>query len=112
MRRSDKGKSISTQKRRAQRVDKGYKNRGTSKQEERSAWATVNMESSGGKKSGSSRAKGENRPTSRKGSRKGGTAPKRAAARSSALSRSRAAKKGWQTRRRHVRARQIVSLEG
>ncbi len=54
------------------------KKRGTSKKEaERRAWATVNKESGGGKKSGSGRGKKESKASSRKGGRKGGRKKKR-----------------------------------
>jgi len=46
------------QKRQAEHIEKGYEKRGTSKKEaERRAWATVNKETGGGKKSGSGRGK-------------------------------------------------------
>lgn len=94
MPRGDKGAYTSKQKRRADHIEEGYEKRGVSSGEAaRRAWATVNKESGGGKKSGSGRGKKENRSASRKGGRKG------AASRTSA-SRSAAAKKGWETRRR------------
>jgi len=59
-------------------MEEGYEKRGTSKKEaERRAWATVNKESGGGKKSGSGRGKKENKASSRKGGRKGGRKKKR-----------------------------------
>jgi plasmid stabilization system protein ParE len=94
MARGSKAKYTSKQKRRAEHIEEGYENRGTSSKEAaRRAWATVNKESGGGKKSGSGRGKKENRSASRKGGRKG------AASRSSA-SRSAAAKKAARTRAR------------
>jgi plasmid stabilization system protein ParE len=94
MPRGDKGAYTDKQKRRAEHIEEGYEDRGvSSKEAARRAWATVNAESGGGKKSGSGRGRTENRAPSRKGGRKG------AAARTSA-SRSAAAKKGWETRRR------------
>lgn len=73
MARGSKKKYTSKQKRRAEKIAGGYKNRGVSKKEaSRRAWATVNKESGGGKKSGSGRGKKENRSASRKGGRKGG----------------------------------------
>jgi hypothetical protein len=72
MPRGDKGSYTSKQKRRAEHIAEGYSKRGVSKSEaKRRAWATVNMESGGGKKSGSGRGKSENRSASRKGGRKG-----------------------------------------
>ncbi len=47
-------------KRQAEHIEDSYENRGVSKKEAESrAWATVNKESGGGKKSGSGRGKGE-----------------------------------------------------
>ena len=44
------------QKRKAEHIEEGYKKEGVSKDEaERRAWATVNKEDGGGKKSGSGR---------------------------------------------------------
>jgi plasmid stabilization system protein ParE len=73
MARGSKKKYTSKQKRRASKIERGYKKRGVSRKEsERRAWATVNKESRGGKKSGSGRGKKERRTASRKGGRKGG----------------------------------------
>jgi plasmid stabilization system protein ParE len=73
MRRGSKAKYSSKQKRKAEHIEDSYKNRGaSSKEAARRAWATVNKESGGGKKSGSGRGKKENRSASRKGGRKGG----------------------------------------
>ena len=73
MARGSKKKYTSKQKRRASKIERGYKKRGvSSKEAERRAWATVNKESRGGKKSGSGREKKERRTASRKGGRKGG----------------------------------------
>ena len=58
MPKGDKGKYTDKQKRKAEHIEEGYKKRGTSKKEaERRAWATVNKEEKGGKKSGSGRGK-------------------------------------------------------
>jgi plasmid stabilization system protein ParE len=73
MARGSKKKYTSKQKRRASKIERGYKKRGvSSKEAARRAWATVNKESQGGKKSGSGRGKKERRTASRKGGRKGG----------------------------------------
>jgi hypothetical protein len=73
MARGSKKKYTSKQKRRASKIERGYKKRGvSSKEAARRAWATVNKESHGGKKSGSGRGKKESRSASRKGGRKGG----------------------------------------
>jgi plasmid stabilization system protein ParE len=56
MPRGDKGAYTAKQKRQAEHIEKGYEHKGTSKKEaERRAWATVNKETGGGKKSGSGR---------------------------------------------------------
>jgi hypothetical protein len=82
MARGSKAKYTSKQKRRAEHIEESYEKRGTgSKEAARRAWATVNQESGGGKKSGSGRGRRENRSASRKGGRKGGRA--RARSRSS-----------------------------
>jgi len=78
MARGSKKKYTGKQKRRAEKIARGYKKRGVSKKEaSRRAWATVNKESHGGKKSGSGRGKKESRSASRKGGRKGGRKKKR-----------------------------------
>jgi plasmid stabilization system protein ParE len=89
----DKSSYTDKQKRKAEHIEEGYEKRGTSpKEAERRAWATVNKESGGGKKSGSGRGKAENHASSAKGGRKSGSSQ-------SAAKRSAAAKKGWETRR-------------
>lgn len=89
----DKSAYTDKQKRKARDIEKGYESRGVSENEaERRAWATVNKESGGGKKSGSGRGQPESHESSRKGGRKGGRSQSHA-------ERSRAAKKGWETRR-------------
>lgn len=46
------------QKRKAEHIEEGYEERGISKKEAQArAWATVNKQDGGGKKSGSGRAK-------------------------------------------------------
>jgi len=94
MPRGDKKSSYSNkQKRKADHIEEGYEDRGVSKKEaERRAWATVNKESGGGKKSGSGRGKKESHASSRKGGHKSGSSQ-------SHEKRSAAAKKGWETRR-------------
>jgi plasmid stabilization system protein ParE len=70
----DKGKYTDKQKRQAEHIEEGYKNRGVSEKEAESrAWATVNKESGGGKKSGSGRGKKESDESSRKSGKKGGS---------------------------------------
>ena len=73
MPKGDKGKYTDKQKRKAEHIEEGYEDRGVStKEAERRAWATVNKESGGGKKSGSGRGKKESHASSRKGGKKGG----------------------------------------
>jgi plasmid stabilization system protein ParE len=58
MPRGDKSSYTDKQKRQAEHIEESYENRGVSdKEAERRAWATVNKETGGGKKSGSGRAK-------------------------------------------------------
>src|ERR671918_2188104 len=69
----DKSKYTSKQKREAEHIEEGYEKRGVSgKEAERRAWATVNKESGGGKKSGSGRGKKKKKASAKKGGRKGG----------------------------------------
>jgi hypothetical protein len=65
------------------------------------AWATVNKETGGGKKSGSGRGK----KVSRASSRKGGTLGGKASANRSAAERSASARKGAATRKKNAAAR-------
>lgn len=61
MPRGDKSSYTDKQKRQAEHIESGYERRGVPKDEaERRAWATVNKETGGGKKSGSGRGKAEN----------------------------------------------------
>lgn len=97
MPRGDKSAYTDKQERKADHIAEGYKDKGVStKEAERRAWATVNKDDGGGKKSGSGRGKSTGHPAAHKGGRKGGAA---SASRSKA-DRSAAAKKGWETRRR------------
>ena len=95
MPRGDKSSYTDKQKRKAEHIEEGYEKRGSSHAEaERRAWATVNKESGGGKKSGSGRDKPDTHESARKGGRK-------SASSQSTVSRSAAARKGWETRRRN-----------
>jgi hypothetical protein len=99
MLRGDKSSYTGKQKRRAEHIEEGYERRGVSHNEaERRAWATVNKETHGGKKSGSGRGRTENRSASRKGGRLGG----KAAASRPAAARSRSARKAARTRKRRA----------
>ena len=102
MPRGDKSSYTDKQKRKAEHIEEGYEKRGVSdKEAERRAWATVNKESGGGKKSGSGRGKKESHAAARKGGRLGG----RASANRSAAERSGSAKKAAATRKRNARKR-------
>ncbi|RZL98688.1 MAG: plasmid stabilization protein [Variovorax sp.] len=101
MPRGDKSAYTDKQKRQAEHIEEGYEQRGVPKDEaEARAWATVNKESGGGKKSGSGRGRPENHAPSRKGGKVGGAA---SAARTPEQ-RSASAKKAAETRRRNASA--------
>ncbi len=69
----DKSSYTDKQKRKAEHIEEGYEKKGVSKKEAESrAWATVNKEDKGGKKSGSGRGKKSNTSSSKKGGKKGG----------------------------------------
>ncbi|HET9529555.1 MAG TPA: plasmid stabilization protein [Blastocatellia bacterium] len=74
MPRGDKDKYTDKQKRKAEHIEEGYRERGVSAEEaERRAWATVNKEHGGGEKpGGGGYGKPENRESSRRGGEKGG----------------------------------------
>jgi plasmid stabilization system protein ParE len=89
------------QKRQAEHIEEGYEHRGVPEGEaERRAWATVNKETGGGKRSGSGRGQPENTAPSRKGGKLRG----KAAASRPAAARSEAAKKAAATRKRKASA--------
>jgi plasmid stabilization system protein ParE len=98
MPRGDKSKYTGKQERQADHIAESYESRGVSdKEAERRAWATVNAETGGGKKSGSGRGKPMNKAPSRKGGETGGNA---SASRSKAET-SASAKKAAATRKRN-----------
>src|SRR5207253_6558835 len=106
MPRGSKAKYSSKQKRKAEHIAEGYAKRGVgAKTAERRAWATVNKESGGGKKSGSGRGKPESHASSRKGGRLGG----KASASRSAAARSASAKKAAATRKRNAEQRRAAT---
>ena len=85
MARGDKDKYTDKQKRMARHIEEGYEEQGIRDEEaERRAWATVNKQTGGGNKPGGS---GRGKRDTSAGSQ-------------SHAERSRAAKKGWATRRR------------
>lgn len=97
MPRGSKEKYTEKQKRQAEHIKEGYKERGAPEKEaEARAWATVNAMYGGGEKSGSGRGKPVNKAPARKGGRKGGAA---SAARPKA-ERSASARKAARTRAR------------
>jgi plasmid stabilization system protein ParE len=78
MPRGDKSKYTGKQERKADHIAESYENRGVPEKEaERRAWATVNKDDGGGKKSGSGRGVETGHPAAHKG---GKAAAKRPAA--------------------------------
>ena len=101
MPKGDKSKYSDKQKRKAEHIEESYEERGTPAKVAKSrAWATVNKESGGGKKSGSGRGKTESHASSRKGGKLGGAA----SSSRTAAERSASAKKGAATRKRNREA--------
>jgi hypothetical protein len=99
MPRGDKSKYTDKQKRKAEHIEEGYESRGVPEGEAaRRAWATVNVESGGGNKSGSGRGVPDTNVASKKGGRLGG----RASAARPAAERSASAKKAAATRKRNA----------
>ena len=99
MPRGDKSRYTDKQERKADHIAESYEVRGVSEKEaERRAWATVNKDDGGGKKSGSGRGAHAGHPAAHKGGEKGGAA---SAARPAA-DRSAAAKKAAATRKRNA----------
>jgi plasmid stabilization system protein ParE len=97
MRRGDKSAYTDKQKRQAEHIEEGYEHRGVPEGEaERRAWATVNKETGGGKKSGGGRGKRTSYASSRKGGKLGGSG----SAKRPASARSASAKKAAATRKR------------
>lgn len=102
MPRGDKSSYTDKQKRQAEHIEESYESRGTPPEvAERRAWATVNKETGGGKKSGSGRGKAEDTTPSKTGGRRGGAA----SASRTAEQRSASAKKAAATRKRNAEAR-------
>ncbi len=99
MPRGDKSAYTDKQERKADHIAESYEERGVPEKEaERRAWATVNKDDGGGKKSGSGRGKRTGHPAAHKGGRAGG----RASASRSAADRSASAKKAAETRKRRA----------
>lgn len=98
MPRGEKSAYTDKQKRQAEHIEEGYEERGVPEGEaERRAWATVNKQTGGGKKSGAGRGKTATKSSARKGGRKGGAARRSASVRSSSR------KKSSHTRQRKSR---------
>ncbi|GBQ43201.1 plasmid stabilization protein [Komagataeibacter saccharivorans] len=96
MPRGDKSAYTDKQKRQAQHIEESYEQRGIDEDEaERRAWATVNKETGGGKKSGSGRGHTVTHEPSRRGGKIGGAA----SAHRPAEERSASARKAAETRR-------------
>jgi plasmid stabilization system protein ParE len=97
MPRGDKSKYTEKQQRKAEHIEEGYEKRGVPEDEaERRAWATVNKDDGGGKKSGSGRGVHTGNPAAHKGGRIGG----KASASRPAGERTASARKAAATRRR------------
>ncbi|PWB91918.1 plasmid stabilization protein [Methylocystis sp. MitZ-2018] len=94
----DKSAYTDKQKRKAEHIEEGYEKRGVSEKEaERRAWATVNKDDGGGKKSGSGRGASTGNPAAHKGGKIGGEA----SASHPASERLASAKKAAATRKRN-----------
>ena len=99
MPRGEKSKYTDKQERKADHIADHYEDKGVgTKEAERRAWATVNKDDGGGKKSGSGRGKSAGHPAAHKGGVKGGAA----SAHRPAASRSASAKKAAATRKRNA----------
>lgn len=100
MPRGEKSAYTDKQKRQAEHIEEGYEKKGVSKKEAESrAWATVNKESGGGKKSGSGRGKATATESNKKSA-----SPKAPARTRTAAERSASAKKAAQTRARNAKS--------
>lgn len=99
MPRGDKSSYTDKQKRKAEHIEEGYKDRGMSDDRaEAIAWATVNKESGGGNRSGSGRGKPDTKVSAHRGGRLGS----KASAARSAEERSASARKAAATRKRNA----------
>jgi plasmid stabilization system protein ParE len=100
MPRGEKSKYTDKQERKADHIAESYEKKGVSdKEAERRAWATVNKDDGGGKKSGGSgRGKSTGHPAAHKGGKLGGAA----ASSRTAAQRSASAKKAAATRKRNA----------
>jgi plasmid stabilization system protein ParE len=100
MPRGDKSKYTDKQDRKADHIAESYEERGVPEKEaERRAWATVNKDDGGGKRTGGS---GQGKSTGHPAAHKGGKLGGKAAASRPKASRSAAAKKAAATRKRNT----------
>jgi hypothetical protein len=100
MPRGERKKYTDKQKRKAEHIEKGYREQGVPEDEaERRAWATVNKMDHGGKKPGGS---GRGKKTELSPAKKGGRLGGKAAASRTKAERSASAKKAAQTRKRRA----------
>lgn len=94
----DKSKYTAKQQRKAEHIAESYEERGVGEKEaEARAWATVNKDDGGGKKSGSGRGASTDHPAAHRGGEIGG----KASSSRSAADRSASAKKAAATRKRN-----------
>ena len=94
----DKDKYTDKQKRKAAHIEESYEAKGVpAKEAEARAWATVNKDDGGGKKSGSGRGVKTGHPAAHRGGELGG----KAAASRPAAEKSASAKKAAETRKRN-----------
>jgi plasmid stabilization system protein ParE len=94
MPRGSKASYTRKQKRQAEHIEEGYEKRGAShKEAERRAWATVNKQDGGGKKSGSGRGRKRSTASARKGGRKAAVSRKRSSTSRTTKSKSSARKR-------------------
>jgi plasmid stabilization system protein ParE len=99
MPRGEKSSYTDKQERKADHIAESYESRGVwEKEAERRAWATVNKDDGGGKKSGSARGAHTGHPAAHKGGKIGGAA----SVGRSAADRSASAKKAAATRKRNA----------
>ena len=99
MPRGDKSKYTDKQERKADHIAEGYEQKGVPEKEaEHRAWATVNKDDGGGKRSGSGRGTHTGHPAAHKGGKLGG----KAAASRSTSARSASAKRAAATRKRNA----------
>lgn len=102
MPRGDKSSYTDKQKRKAEHIEDSYEKRGVPDDEaERRAWATVNKDDGGGKRSGSGRGEETGHPAAHRGGEIGG----KAAANRSAAERSASARKAAETRKNNAEKR-------